>query len=661
MSVNAINGKRSGMALPVWMSRMSFRYEINLLLCHSVCGLAGLAGLVLSASAGRAQTIDELRGLSIEQLAAIQVTSVSKSAEPLSDAPAAIFVISHDDVIRSGATTIPEMLRLAPNLEVVQLNSTSYAISARGFNVGDNASLSNKLLVLIDGRSVYSPMFGGVYWDMQSVPPEDIERIEVISGPGAALWGANAVNGVVNIITRSSSDTQGGLLTLGAGNLEQDVGLQYGGRINADLTYRVHGEFSNFAAYQQANGSSAGDQWSRPSGGFRLDWKHPDDSVSLQGDLLTSEQQPGGFVRGSDAVATWHHDFSDTSSLQLLAYYDNEYRSVNNGSSFTVNTYDIEVQHNFTAGGWNNIVWGAGERAVTYSFENTDLALVPPKQTLNLANIFVQDTVPLAARLKLTLGLKLEDEPYAGWQFMPSVRIAWKVTDTALLWAAVSRALRSPTPVDTNIQEYVGGVDFLKGSTAFRPETLTAYEIGARAQVTPEASVSVSTYYDVYDNLRTIDPSNTPTALPLQFGNQMTGRVYGVEVWGTYQVASWWRLSAGFNLQHEDLTFQAGALTSVGLAFVADDPNQRATLHSAMDLGEDVTWDAYLREVGSLQHPQVPGYAELDTRLGWNVTKALQLSLSGFNLLHARHEEFIEGGVTTEVPRSVLAQARIRF
>ncbi len=623
----------------------------------------GFAALVLLAlaSPGHAQTVGDLRDLSIEQLGQVEVTSVSKSAVALSDAPAAIYVISHDDVIRSGATTLPEMLRLAPNLEVAQISSTSYAISARGFNVGSNASLSNKLLVLIDGRSVYSPMFGGVYWDMQVVPPDDIDRIEVISGPGAALWGANAVNGVINIITRSSTETQGGFLTLGAGNQERDAAVQYGGRLTPELTYRLHLEFSDFSASSLSNGNSAGDAWWRPSGGVRLDWNRGADQVSAQGDILTATEQPGGFVRGSDAAATWHHQFAGGSSLQLLAYVDNSSRAVNNGSSFSVNTYDIEVQHNFTVAGWNAIVWGAGERALRYTFENTALALQPPRQTLNLANIFAQDTISLASRLKLTLGLKLEDEPYAGWQAMPSARIAWKPRDPVLLWAAVSRALRAPTPVDANLREYAGTLDVLNGSTAFRPEALTAYEVGTRVAVSPNASFSISAYYDVYDDLRSIDPAPAASGALFQFGNLMSGKVYGVETWGDVQVARWWRLSAGFNLLHEDLRFLPGSLQVAGLAFVANDPNQQATLHSSINFSPDVSWDAYLREVGMLAHPGVPGYAELDMRVGWNVTRSLQLSLSGFNLLHARHTEFLEGGVSTEVPRSVFVQARVRF
>jgi iron complex outermembrane receptor protein len=619
------------------------------------------AGLLLHPRTGDAQTVEQLNNLSIEQLADIQVTSVSKSPESLSDAPAAIYVITHDDIMRSGATTIPEILRLAPNLEVAQLNATSYAISARGFNVGDNASLSNKLLVLIDGRSVYSPMFGGVYWDMLDVLPENIQRIEVISGPGAALWGSNAVNGVINIITLPSSATQGGVLTLGAGNLERDVSLQYGGRLSPDLTYRVHGEFSSFSAYPLSTGQSAEDAWSRPGGGFRLDWTPGNDQLTVQGDLATETEDPGGFNRSNDLAATWHHKFDDGSSLQILSYFDNDGRYVNNGPGFTLYTYDFEIQHNFTVAGWNNIVWGAGERAFRYTFENTALALEPPKQTLNLADVFAQDTISLPYRIKLTLGFKLEDEPYAGLQPMPSIRIAWKPIDSTLLWAGVSRAVRSPTPVDANLREYLGPIDYLNGSTAFRPETLTAYEIGTRVQASPQASFSISAYHDVYDNQRTIDPGPAPSEIPFVFGNLMQGTVNGVELWGDYQITKWWRVSAGFDMLHENLQFLTGSLSAVGLAFVADDPGHQAKLHSSIDFGHGVTWDADLRNVGALSHPAVPTYTELDTRIGWDITKTLQVSLAGFNLLHARHEEFIEGGVATEVPRSVYAQLRIRF
>lgn len=620
-----------------------------------------VGGWTALAAAARAQSLQELRSLSIEQLGDIQVTSVARSPEALSDAPASIYVITRDQILESGLTSIPDILRLAPNLQVAQVNSYTWAISARGMNVGDNASLSNKLLVLVDGRSVYSPMFGGVYWDMLDVLPENIDHIEVISGPGAALWGANAVNGVINIITLPSSQTQGGLLTLGAGNIERDAAIQYGGHLSPDLTYRVHTEFSNYSSFNFPNGQSANDGWSQPGGGFRLDWTPPGETVTAQADYASEFEGPNGFNTESDAAISWQHRFAGGSTLQVLGYFDSSRRAVNNGSSFTVNTYDFEFQHNFNLGSWNSIVWGAGERNFDYAFENTALALQPPKQRLNLANIFGQDTISLSKAFKVTVGLKLEDEPYAGLQAMPSIRFAWKVTNDALLWSAVSRAVRSPTPVDTNLREFAGPLDVLNGTTGFRPETLTAYEVGARVELSQRASFSVTGFYDVYDKLRSIDPGTSASGSVYVFGNLMSGTVFGVEAWGNYQVTPWWRLTAGITAMHESFQFLPGSLTVAGLAFVANDPGHQASVQSSMNLGHGVTFWSDLREVGALPHPEVPGYVELDARIAWDVTQTLQLSLAGYNLLHPQHLEFFEPGVSTEIPRSIFAQARLRF
>ncbi len=606
--------------------------------------------------------MEDLRDLSIEDLANIQISSVSKSAEPLSDAPAAIYVISHDDIIRSGATTIPEMLRLAPNLEVAQLSPTSYAISARGFNVGDNASLSNKLLVLIDGRSVYTPLFGGVYWDMQAVPAEDIDRVEVISGPGATLWGANAVNGVINIITRKSSDTQGGLLDVGAGSVQRGGALRYGGQLGQDLTYRIHAEGFTFGQYRSYYGEDAKDGYARTQGGFRADWTPPGDSVSVQGDLYAMPEAPSGFVSGRDLEATWRHQLDGGSNFQVQAYYDRAARYADNGGSgFEVDTYDLEFQHNFNLLDWNAIVWGAGERVFSYEFRDTALKLAPPTRTLNLANVFVQDAIALTDRLKLTVGIKLEDEPYAGVEPMPSIRASWKVADGALLWAAISRALRSPTPVDEDIQEFAGRLDVLNGSASFKPEVMTAYELGARVQASARASFSVSGFYDSYGDVRTIGFSPPGAPSIFSFGNGMDATVYGVEIWGNYRVTGWWRLAAGFNIQHEDLRFLPGNPGIAGLAFEADDPNHQASLRSSIDFGDGVSWDADLRYVGKLPHPAVADYGELNTRVAWQISPAVSVAVEGFNLIHPHHVEFLEAGQSDEIPRSFLVDMRWRF
>ena len=630
----------------------------------SLAALAfAIVGFVTPADSASAQSVEQLRDLSIEQLANIEISSVSKSAEPLSDAPAAIYVISHDDIINSGAMNMGDILRLAPNLEVTQTSPSAYVVTARGLN-GNAAdqNFSDKLLVLVDGRSIYTPLFGGVYWDMQGVPPEDIERIEVISGPGATLYGANAVNGVINIITRKSSDTQGGVLEVGGGNLARTASLQYGGQLAPDLTYRIHAEGSDYSSFQTPEGRDAHDGWSKPSGGFRVDWTPPGDVVSLQGDIFHAQEDPDGSVGGRDLVATWQHQLDGGSSLQLLAYYDKESRFNDNGAGgFEIDTYDIELQHSFNLGSWNAIVWGAGDRLFSYELENTALKLLPPTRTLNLANVFAQDTISVTDRLKLTFGLKIEDEPYTGVEPMPSVRASWKATDSILLWGAISRAVRSATPIDRDLHEFAGPIDYLDGSERFQPEILTSYELGTRVQASSRVSFSVSGFYNIYDDLRTIGlTASNPQGLPLFFNNQAAALVYGVEVWGNYSVADWWRLSAGFNIQHEHIHFQAnGGLA--GLDFVADDPNHQASLRSSVNLGDGVTWDATLRYVGALHHPALADYGELDMRLGWKVTPTIEVSVAGSNLLHDRHAEFFEDGESDEIPRSFFIDTRWRF
>jgi iron complex outermembrane receptor protein len=361
-------------------------------------------------------------------------------------------------------------------------------------------------------------------------------------------------------------------------------------------------------------------------------------------------------------MASWRHQFDDGSSVQLQTYYDETGRfTTGGGAGFLLDTYDIELQHSFALDARNAIIWGIGERQTSYRFENTALQLVPSSQTLNLANIFVQDTFSISNQVKLTVGIKGEDEPYVGPQLMPSVRLSWKAADPVLVWAAISRAVRSPTPVDENLREYAGTVDFLNGSSGFRPENLLAYELGTRVQATPRLSFSVSTYYDVYDHLRTIEPSAAPGGLPLAFGNLMSGVIYGVEVWANARPTDWWQLAVGFNLLDENLQFDAGSSGIGGLAFAADDPHVQASLRSTINLGHGVSWYADARFVGALPHPALPAYAEMDTRLAWQVTKTVELSLSGFNLLHPRHQEFLEDGETDYVPRSFFLEARFRF
>jgi len=628
--------------------------------------IASLGLWLLNVPAADAQTSPATEGgletLSLEQLANVEVTSVSKSAERLSQAPAAIYVITHDQIVRSGATSIAEALRLAPNLQVRRLTSTSYAVSARGFggNQGDQ-NFANKLLVLIDGRSVYSPLFSGVYLDSQDVLLEDIDRIEVISGPGATLWGANAMNGVVNIITRTSYLSTGTAMTAEAGNQEQRLGTRYGEKLDEQTAYRVYGLGYRQDALELPDRSGAHDAWWKAQGGFRLDWSRSDDSFTVQGDLYRGlENQPGGAdvrILGANLLARWQHH-TEASDTQLQAYFDDTQRGApNSGTAFVLHTYDIELQQSLLLGSANRVVWGAGERLNMYGIDNSaSLLFLPPSRSLTLGNLFAQDTLTVG-RLALTAGVKLEDDPYSGWTFQPDARLSWTLSDSEQLWAAASRAIRAPTPFDRDVAERVGGVTFLTGNAAFRPERVTAYELGYRALPSSRLSVSASVFYNRYDDLRTIDLGPPPHFLPLLWGNAMAGDTYGVEVWADLQLLQWWRLSPGVTTLHKELRFKAGAAQVVGVAQAGDDPSVQASLTSSMDLPRGVTWDASLRHVNALPDPATPGYYELDTRLGWRVSSQLELALIGNDLLHARHLEYPSPD-GEEIPRSFMLQIR---
>lgn len=630
--------------------------------------LPALAALMLAAVAAPAAADDspsaegELAGLSLEQLANVEVTSVSKTAERLSRAPAAIYVITHDQIIRSGATNIAEALRLAPNLEVRRLTASSYAVSARGFggNQGDQ-NFANKLLVLIDGRSVYSPLFSGVYLDAQDVLLEDVDRIEVISGPGATLWGANAMNGVVNIITRPAYLTTGTAVTAGAGNQEQSLGARYGEKLDEQTAFRVYGLGYRQNALELADRAGAGDGWWKAQSGFRMDWSRAADTFTVQGDAYQAlEDQPGAanlHLTGANLLARWQHH-TETSDTQLQAYFDDTQRGApNGGTAFVLHTYDIEFQQSLLLGSANRVVWGGGERLNTYGITNsTSLMFLPASRSLTLGNLFAQDTLTWG-NVALTAGVKLEDDPYSGWAFQPDARLSWTPSDSEQLWAAVSRAIRAPTPFDQDVVENVGGVTFLEGNPAFRPERVTAYELGYRALPSSRISVSASLFYNYYDDLRSIDFAPPPATLPLRWGNAMEGHTYGAEVWADLQLLAWWRLSPALTTLHKDLRFKPGAAEILGVAQAGDDPSAQASLTSSMDLPRNLSWDLALRYVNALPDPTAPGYYELDTRLAWRLSPQLELAVVGKDLLHARHIEYPTPD-GEEIPRSFMLQFR---
>lgn len=637
------------------------------------------AAVCLIAQPGYAQSLETLGQMSIEELGNVEITSVSKRPEPLADAPAAIYVLDHDQIIRSGADSVPEMLRLAPNLFVAQTSPSDWVITARGLsgNFGEQ-NFTNKILVLIDGRSVYSPLYSGVFWDVQDLLPDDIDRIEVISGPGATLWGANAVNGVINITTRSSSATQGGLLELGGGSQGMTGAFRYGGQLTDDVSYRVYAKSLVREPFDMPGAGGARDGWSKQQGGFRADWKPGSDLVTFQGDLYAGAENGGmgsdQLISGGNLVTSWNHPLDDGSNLHLLAYYDQTRRSTNDtGGFFVLRTYDLEVEHSFTFADWNKIVWGLGERVNAYRTgavitPSGAAAFVPAQRTLNLANLFVEDTMTLTNRLALTLGLKLEDDPFSGITPMPDIRASWKPFDSVLLWAAISRAVRAPTPYDTDLFETSNNFPFGSsnapygyGDPDFRPETLNAFELGYRQQITPALSLSLSGFKNVYDNLRSIVSSGPPDGQPpYGWGNGMSGDIYGIEAWAAWQVTGWWQLNAGVTVQHEALHLKPGTDTYFGVAQAGDDPHHWASLRSSMNLGGNVTFDADFRYVGALPNPMVPDYPELNVRFGWHVTDRLELAVSGQNLLHDKHLEYTDTS-SDLIKRSFLVDTRWKF
>ena len=633
---------------------------------------SGICAAALAAPAQADSTsVSSLKSLSLDELLDVQVTSVSKTAEPLSDAASAIYVITRDEILRSGARSIPDMLRLAPNLQVAQITASTFAITARGFN-GPAAS---KLLVLIDGRSVYTPYHSGVSWDVQDVPAEDIERIEVISGPGATLWGANAVNGVINIITRNSADTQGATAQLGGGNLEQRANLQWGGKLGEGVSYRAYVDTFNYDDDASAGGAGARDGWHKSQGGFRLDWTQSADRVTVQGDWSGGSEKtlapPDETTSDANLLARWNHKLNNGSELQVQSYYDYLALTLPGVASDYLNTYDLEIQHNFTWGSRQSIVWGGGVRAEHDNFYTVlsatqPLLFSPQRRTLNFADAFIQDSLSLTEAVKLILGTKLEDDPYTGVEVLPSARVSWKVTDSNLLWAAVSRAVRAPSRIDRDLSEFAGPVAVIQGGN-FQPERLTAYELGYRAQPTAKTSVSISTFYNDYRDLRTIEPS-AGGVLPFMFANRMAGNTDGIEVWGNYQVSAWWLLTAGANWLHENLHFEPGSSELGGLALAGDDPSYQASLRSTMNLAPDWMLQLDLRRVSALPDPVSPAYTEADARIAWSLSPKIELSLVGSNLLHAHHLEFgtgrtpIQLGPTgVETGRSVFVNLRCKL
>ncbi len=617
------------------------------------------------------RTRNDLAQASLEDLLNIEVTSVSKKEQKLSQVAAAIFVITQEDIRRSGALNIPDLLRMVPGLDVGQINANTWAISARGFNL----QFANKLLVLIDGRAVYTPLFGGVYWDTLDAPLEDIERIEVIRGPGGTVWGANAVNGVINVITKSAADTQGGLVTGGGGAQAQGFGtVQYGGKIKEDSSYRIFAKYNNNNHFPDLNGQNGNDSWHLLRGGFRVDTNlSAKDSLMTQGDIYTGNEgaifvhstlsppdninvQGLALLSGGNVLGRWSHIFSSRRDITVQFYFDKYNRDAPQLDDFR-DTFDFDFQNHIILGARQDLIWGLGYRHTADETTATiDRAFLPANFAGQLFNVFIQDQITLESdRVALYLGSKFENDYFAGFDLEPSARLAWTPNNRRTFWAAISRASRTPTRRDVGLDAALavlpGPAEIaLLGNPNMKSEHVIAYEVGYRAQPIDRVSLDVAAFFNTYRGLESLEPSpsffdsdSVPPLLvyPIVLGNKMYGTTQGVEASVNWKVTHRWTLSPGYSFFKMNLHTEAASLDSTSVSDTqGSTPDHQAQLRSHMELSRGFSWDANAYFVERLPAQFVPSYTRLDTQLSWRLAERIELNLVGQNLLRDHHEEF---------------------
>ncbi len=590
----------------------------------------------------------QLADLSLEQLANVVVTSAARREQPLVQAAASVYVITADDIRRAGVRTLPEALRLAPNLVVARTDASNYAISARGFaNI-----LANRMLVTIDGRTVFSPLFSGVFWDAQDVMLEDVERIEVIDGPAATLWGTNAVHGVINVITRAAHDTTGTLLAAGGGDREWSVAARTGGGASGGTAWRLFARGYGTEQSRFPSGAPVGDAAERMHAGFRMDGGGGRDRWTVQGDLYAADVDQGGVTRdlgGGNLLARWQRAIDADTSFTLQAYYDRTEREHPQTFRATLDTVDVEGQLSLAPTPGHRLLLGAGYRLQRDRVVNTPTqAFLPPDRNLDTMYAVVQDEIALRDDLALIAGLKAERNEYTGVEYLPTLRLRWAPTPALTVWAAASRAVRAPARIDRDL--YIPGQPpyFVAGQSTFDSEVSNVVEAGLRGHAGSRATWSVTAFHHEHDRLRSLEP--TPGG-SLAFGNGIDGSTRGIEGWATWQAASAWRLSIGGLEMRQDLRAKPGVVDVGGLAALGNDPERQWMLRSALDLPHGVEFDVIARYVGERPNPQVPDYAAVDARLGWRVTRDLDVALTLTNLTGG-HPEWGPAGNPAEYARA---------
>lgn len=668
--------------IPPAMARARHRPRLRALARWLGTGLA--AGLVCASGPVRAADVPaapSLAGASLEELMNVRVTTVSRGESTIGKSPAAVFVITTEMIRRSGATTLPEILRLVPGLQVARIDAHRWAIAVRGFN----AEFSNKLLVMIDGRAIYSPVFSGVRWDMQDPLLEDIARIEVVRGSAAALWGANAVNGVINIITQSARDTQGTVVSGGWGNEDPGFGaIRYGGKLAEDIYYRVYVKGQAVGDTKFPDGTSSQDSWHRFQAGFRVDAQpNVDNRFTLQGDVGFGEprelfQSFGSFVIVPDTIryqtanvlGRWTRTLGPDADFTLQAYYDYSKRQVFNQSE-RLSTFDLDFQHHLRLGDRHALTWGGG-----YRLTMGGVWFAPPihfdesSRNIHLGRIFLRDEIKLVdEKLTLTLGSQFEYYSFSGFDYQPTARLTWTPTERQTAWAAVSRALRTPSWADNDLR--ITTTIPPRGNLPnkdLHPESVLSYELGYRAQLHERFSADLAIFYSDYDRLRsreTLAPGVT------ERDEKIHGETYGGEIALSWKPTNWWQLRAAYSyLQIQLHNARDGTDMVSTLLDEGRSPQQQASLHSSWDITRSVNLDATVRYVDRLRSvapvPDIPSYVELDVRLAWRPHPNLELALVGVNLLDESHPEFLPGpvgflGQAREIPRGIYGTVTWRF
>ncbi len=656
----------------------------------AVAMLGALANLAQPAHAGAPIELasSQLIGLGFEDLMKVRITSVSKKDEQLFTTPAAISVITADDIRRSGVTNIPDAIRLAPGVEVAQVDAHTWAITARGFN----ATTAAKLLVLVDGRSVYTPLFSGVFWDVQDILLTDIDRIEVIRGPGAAVWGANAVNGVINIIRKEAKDTQGGELRVAVGSEDREMNaIRYGGKLGDAGHYRAYAKFRERDDSRATSSANENDSAHYTSGGFRTDWKlQESDDLTLQGDVYNGDEGQtssisdlsGSLSRphhaqtevdGGNVSSSWTHGFESGASAKVQFYYDRTDRAIPQLWAEKLDTFDFDAQHQFKFGDRQSIVWGGGWRVYRDVTDNTfAVGWLPSHKTINIANLFVQDEIRLARTVHLTLGSKFEHHDYTGLETQPNARLAWTPNDTNTVWASAARAARSPSRLDR--EAHISGLIptappieiQLLGTEGFESEKLTAYELGYRVQPRTNLLVDLAGFFNSYNRLRSLEPQapfvnpGPPLRIvaPFPIGNKMNGETYGFELASEWKAFDWWRIKGNYTYFHIRLDPDDDSADNRSVRELDTSPSHQIGLRSSWDLPRHFELDASSRYIDYLPTLGVKSYVTTDARLGWTGIPNLDLDLIAQNLLKPRHVEYVQAN---EIEENIFGRATWHF